>query len=220
MVNGKVWPRLRVERRQYRFRIINASNARFYNLSLSNGMSFTQIGADGSYLPAPATLTEALIAPAERRDILIDFSHVRPGTQIILQNTANAPFPGGDPADPATTGQVMRFDVQDTRPVTPRALPAKLIDIPELVETDGIGNPKLFTLNEHESDTGDPVEVLIDGQQFHPRLPSNPPSARPKRGTSRTSPKTLTRCTSTSSNFSWRIGRISTSTASRRTGRA
>ena len=77
MVNGKVWPRLRVERRQYRFRIINASNARFYNLKLSNGMSFTQIGGDGSYLPAPATLTETLIAPAERQDILIDFSHVR-----------------------------------------------------------------------------------------------------------------------------------------------
>ena len=53
---------MKVERRQYRFRIVNASNARFYNLKLSNGMSFIQIGGDGSYLPAPATLTEALIA--------------------------------------------------------------------------------------------------------------------------------------------------------------
>jgi FtsP/CotA-like multicopper oxidase with cupredoxin domain len=167
MVNGKVWPRLKVARRQYRFRIINASNARFYNLKLSNGMSFTQIGGDGSYLPAPVVLTEALMAPAERIDILIDFSKQRPGTHIILQNTANQPFPGGDPVDPATTGQVMRFDVQDTPAVTPRSLPAKLIDIPTLVETDGIGNPKLFTLNEHESDVDEPLEVLIDGQRFH-----------------------------------------------------
>ena len=174
MVNGKVWPRLRVDRRQYRFRIINASNARFYNLKLSNGMSFTQIGGDGSYLPAPATLTEALIAPAERLDILIDFSNLRAGTKIILQNTANQPFPGGDPNDPDTTGQVMRFDVQDTSAVHPHALPARLIDIPTLVETEGIGNPKLFTLNEHESDAGEPLEVLIDGQRFHSPITEQP----------------------------------------------
>ncbi len=88
MVNGKVWPNLKVERRQYRFRIVNGSNARFYNLKLSNGMSFIQIGGDGSYLPSPVTLTEALIAPSERADILIDFSNVPAGTKIILQEYA------------------------------------------------------------------------------------------------------------------------------------
>src|ERR1700730_404834 len=146
LVNGKVWPNMKVERRQYRFRIVNGSNARFYNLKLSNGMSFIQIGGDGSYLPAPATLTEALIAPSERADILIDFSNVPAGTQIILQNTANAPFPGGDPIDPATTGTVMQFEVLNTPAVHPHSLPAHLIDIPTLVETEGIGNPKLFTM--------------------------------------------------------------------------
>ena len=64
--------------------------------------------------------------------------------------------------------------MQDTRPVAPPRLPAKLIDVPTLVETDGIGNPKLFTLNEHESDTGDPLEVLIDGQQFHSPITEQP----------------------------------------------
>lgn len=129
-------------------------------------MSFIQIGADGSYLPAPAALTEALIAPSERADILIDFSNVPAGTKIILQNTANAPFPGGDPIDPATTGTVMQFQVLNTTPVHPHNLPATLITIPTLVETEGIGNPKLFTLNEQESDTGNPVAVLLDGQHF------------------------------------------------------
>ena len=57
---------MKVKRRQYRFRIVDGSNARFYNLKLSNEMSFIQLGGDGSYLSAPATLTEALIAPAER----------------------------------------------------------------------------------------------------------------------------------------------------------
>jgi spore coat protein A, manganese oxidase len=166
LVNGKVWPAMTVARRQYRFRIVNASNARFYNLKMSNGMSFTQIGADGGYLPAPAPLTEALIAPAERADILVDFSTAAPGARIVLLNTANQPFPGGDPNDPNTTGQVLRFEVDHSAPIHPHPLPAKLMDIPTLVETEGIGNPKLFTLNEQESDTGDPVAVLIDGQHF------------------------------------------------------
>jgi spore coat protein A len=165
-VNGKVWPNLKVERRQYRFRIVNASNARFYNLKMSNGMSVTQIGADGGYLPKPASLTEVLVAPAERADILVDFSHVAAGTKIILLNTANQPFPDGDPFDPETTGQVMRFEVQNTPSVTPSPLPATLIEIPTLVETEGIGNPKLFTLNEQMSDIDEPVAVLIDGQHF------------------------------------------------------
>jgi len=174
LVNGRAWPRLKVDRHQYRFRIINASNARFYDLKLSNGMSFTQIGGDGSYLPAPVTLTEALVAPAERIDILVDFSDQPAGAQIILQNTANQPFPGGDPVDPDGAGQVMRFDVQDTNPIKPHKLPATLITIPTLTETDGIGNPKLFTLNEHESDIGEPLEVLIDGQHFDSPVTETP----------------------------------------------
>jgi len=88
-------------------------------------------------------------------DILINFSNLPPGTKLILQNDANQPYPGGDPVDPNTTGQVMRFEVLNTFPVHPKALPAKLIDIPTVVETEGIGNPKLFTLNEQESATGD-----------------------------------------------------------------
>lgn len=166
LVNGKVWPNMKVERHQYRFRIVNGSNARFYNLKLSNGQSFIQIGGDGSYLPAPVTLTEALIAPAERLDILVDFSNLPVGTKIILQNTANQPFPGGDPNDPNTTGQVMRFEVVSSPVVHPHALPPTLITVPTLIETEGIGNPKLFTLNEQESDVGEPVAVLLDGQHF------------------------------------------------------
>ncbi len=166
MANGKVWPNLNVERRQYRFRIVDGSNARFYNLSLSNGMSFIQIGADGSYLPAPVTLTEKLVAVCERIDILIDFSDLAPGTKIILKNSANAPFPGGDPPD-ANTGVVMQFTVQDSPVVHPKPLPATLITVPTLTPTPNIGNPKLFTLNEKEDPvSGNPLGVFIDGRHF------------------------------------------------------
>lgn len=87
-VNGKVWPNLDVKRRQYRFRILNGSNSRFYNLSMSNGMEFTQIGSDGGLLKHPAKLTTLLIAPSERADILVDFSEIEPGTSIRMINNA------------------------------------------------------------------------------------------------------------------------------------
>lgn len=162
VVNGKVWPNLDVERRQYRFRIVNASNARFYNFKLSNGSTFIQIGGDGSYLPAPVTISSLLLAPAERADILIDFSNISAGKKILLLNDAVAPFPGGDPADPNTVGQIMQFTVLNTRSVHPAPLPNTLIDIPIL---NSPIPPKLFTLNEQEGPDG-PIAVLIDGQHF------------------------------------------------------
>jgi FtsP/CotA-like multicopper oxidase with cupredoxin domain len=166
MVNGKVWPNMNVKRQQYRFRIVDGSNARFYNLSFSNGMSFIQIAGDGSYLPKPVTMTSVFLAVCERADILVDFSNLRPGTKVVLRNSANAPFPGGDAPD-ANTSVVMQFTVQDSPAVHPKPLPDTLITIPTLVETPGIGNPKLFTLNEQEHPvTGDPVSVLIDGRHF------------------------------------------------------
>ena len=88
MVNGKVWPNMNVDMGQYRFRILNGSNSRFYTINFSNGMSFIQIGSDGGYLQAPAKLTSLLIAPAERADIIVDFSNLSSGEKVILQNSA------------------------------------------------------------------------------------------------------------------------------------
>jgi FtsP/CotA-like multicopper oxidase with cupredoxin domain len=45
-----VWPKLDVDSGEYRFRVLDGSNARFYNLYFSNHMQFTVIGTDGSYL--------------------------------------------------------------------------------------------------------------------------------------------------------------------------
>jgi len=164
MVNGKVWPNLNVERRQYRFRILNGSNARFYNLKFSNGQSFVQIGSDGGFLPSPVTLTSLLIAPGERADILVDFSALSPGTSIILENDASAPYPDGDPPDPETVGQIMQFTVPRTasQPVVPPELPDTLNTIPVLTPTTP---PRTLTLNEVMGPAG-PVVVLLDGQKW------------------------------------------------------
>lgn len=163
-VNGKVWPNLDVERRQYRFRILNGSNARFYNLRLSNGMPFIQIGTDGGFLPKPVELTSLLLAPAERADILIDFSCIEPGTKIVLLNDANAPYPDGNPPDPDTTGQIMQFTVPalSPMPVKPPRLPKRLNVLPPL-QPD---SPKrVLTLVEEMGPDG-PVRVLLNGQPW------------------------------------------------------
>jgi len=160
LVNGKVWPNLNVERRQYRFRIVNGSNARFYNLTLSNGMPFIQIGTDGGYLPKPVQLVSLLISPGERAEILVDFSGLPPGTKLIMTNDANAPFPGGDPPDTGTTGQIMQFTVLDTPVVLPRPLP-EVLNV--LVPLKRFNRKRILTLFEVQGPNG-PLEVLLNGQ--------------------------------------------------------
>ena len=71
MVNGLVWPKMNVDRAAYRFRILDGSTARFYNLSFSNGMPFTVIGTEGGYLKSAVTVTNILIAPGERFDVIV-----------------------------------------------------------------------------------------------------------------------------------------------------
>lgn len=163
MVNGKVWPNLKVDRHQYRFRVLNGSNARFYNLKMSNGMTFIQIGSDGGFLPKPVELTSLLLAPGERADLLIDFSQFSPGTIIRLLNDASAPFPDGESPDPDTVGQIMQFTVpvDAPKPVRPKKLPCKLNTIP-ILKPD---IKRTLTLNEVNGPNG-PIMVLLNGQMW------------------------------------------------------
>ncbi len=155
IINGCCYPYLEVQRRHYRFRILNGSNARFYNLQLyfaqSNdlnnvlsgeadltrpGPRITQIGTECGFLPDPVALPSnpsapgvtqqqlvfdtdplsltsgnpvyynLLLAPAERCDLLIDFTDVPTGSTLILYSDAVAPFPAasGDPRNDYYTG--------------------------------------------------------------------------------------------------------------------
>ena len=162
MVNGKVWPNLDVEPRQYRFRILNGSNSRFYKMSFSNQMPFIQIGTDGGYLPKPVQLVSLLIAPGERADILVDFSQLSPGTKLILTNTANAPFPDGSLPDYQTVGQIMQFTVLNKPVVVPSPLPNRLNCICPLKHGRRV---RTLTLFEVGGPNG-PLELLLDGQKW------------------------------------------------------
>ncbi|HET9651473.1 MAG TPA: multicopper oxidase domain-containing protein [Usitatibacter sp.] len=141
LANGTVYPQVTVEARRYRFRILNACNARFLNLQLyvddgtPNGITLNNmgnptnvavlnsaalnpagkptanwfvIGTEGGFLPNPVfvasnipfngtpTAGSLLLAPAERVDVLFDFTGYA-GKNLILYTDTPAPFPGGDP---------------------------------------------------------------------------------------------------------------------------
>ena len=121
LVNGNTWPKLTVEPRRYRFRLLNGCNARFLILKLAvdapdseDSLPFWQIGSEGGFLPAPVQLDQVLLALAERADVIVDFTGLAEGTEVYLTNVGpDEPYSGGefDPANPDTTGQVMKFVV-------------------------------------------------------------------------------------------------------------
>jgi spore coat protein A len=133
MVDGKAWPVMHVEPRMYRFRLLDGSNSRFYDLHFSiqdqnpnqpSDQKFFQIGTDDGLLKKPVSLGNDLIAPGERADIVIDFSKLA-GKTLIVTNDAKAPYPTGSSASnptPQTTGQIMEFRVdQPLNPSVPDA---------------------------------------------------------------------------------------------------
>jgi spore coat protein A len=105
LVNGAPWPVLEVANTKYRFRILNASNARRYELALdpapAGGRGFIQVGADGGLLGAPLLHNSIRIAPAQRFDVVIDFARFAPGSRITLRNHL----------DSGPTGQIMQFHI-------------------------------------------------------------------------------------------------------------
>ncbi len=138
LVNGTVYPYMEVEQRRYRFRLLNACNARFLNPRLvyakSNiigsvdstepspnalGPSFLQIGTEGGFLPAPVladgSAFKVLMAPAERADVIVDFSQVPAGSVLLLYNDAPGPYPGGTsvfdnyPQNPKTPASIQGY---------------------------------------------------------------------------------------------------------------
>jgi blue copper oxidase len=95
-INGTACPYLDVATRIYRFRVLNASNARTYRLGLrtadGGSVPFTLIGTDGGLLPAPARCEEAFVASAERIDILVDLTDASVGDTLVLETRAFDPM--------------------------------------------------------------------------------------------------------------------------------
>jgi FtsP/CotA-like multicopper oxidase with cupredoxin domain len=106
LVNGRPWPRMPVERRKYRFRLLNASVSRSYELALDTGEPFTVIATDGGLMPAPAETATLRHGMAERYEVVIDFARYRVGQRVVLRNLGPK-----NNIDFDTTDVVMAFDV-------------------------------------------------------------------------------------------------------------
>jgi spore coat protein A len=183
-VNGKATPYLEVEPRRYRFRILNASNARFYQLRLHhadesgqilgkafNVPLFEQIAADGGLLPAPVSLRYLLIAPGERMDLIVDFSPFA-NQCFTLDNSAPAPYTMGGEFVPT---EVMLFKVN--LPLSGKetsSLPKVQIPFAPIEPTAAI-KERILPLTEIERPSdGDVVTSTLGNARWHDPITENP----------------------------------------------
>ncbi len=178
-VNGNTWPVAHVEARRYRFRVLNASNTRVVMLKLvrnplaprpaTPAAPFWVIGADGGFLPRPVSQDRLTVAVSERIDVIVDFSGFAEGTELFLINEGpDEPFGGGeptvdfDPADPATTGQVMKF-VVGRRSSADTSVPPQSLSLPALTQLGPASTTRRVSLNEMASASFPDADAPIMG---------------------------------------------------------
>ena len=196
VVNGKAWPFLEVEPRRYRLRLLNGSQARYYNFRFETAagpLPFQMIGSDGGLLPKPVELSSLLLSPAERADIVIDFSGLAENAVLTLKNDAAAPFPEGGAV---AIGEIMQIRVNQPLTGSDETAPARQLSLPAmaaLTPTPGIPAREivLYEIQVPASDFagtpgpeagGDPrtglTDLLINGRHF-----SDPVEEQPRAGT-------------------------------------
>jgi spore coat protein A len=183
-VNGKVAPFLEVEPRKYRFRLLNASNSRFYHLTLApaddtgaisgkptDAPAFHQIGTDSGLLPVPLPLHYLILSPAERFDLVIDFSDHK-GKNFAMINDAPAPYPRGGDVVPR---DVLLFRV--SKPLSGRdtsELPDTLVPISALDPAEAV-RERFLSLTEMERPSdGYTVIGLIGDKHWGDPVTENP----------------------------------------------
>ncbi|HEX6060221.1 MAG TPA: multicopper oxidase [Gemmatimonadaceae bacterium] len=151
VVNGKVWPKLTVQARKYRFRFLNGCNSRFLRMRLiesdlsgtapsspnawNRGPDINVIGTDGGLLPAPAMANPLIMGPGERCDVVIDFTGwtTKAGKPkwYLLYNDAGTPF-SNTPTAVGAIPEVMLFEVVAATSPDTSDLPASLVPLPRL----------------------------------------------------------------------------------------
>jgi len=173
IVNGRTWPFQQVEKRRYRFRVLNGCQSRFLILDFGAipGVSVTQIGNEGGLLSAPVRITadhgnQLLVAPAERADLIVDFTEVPVGSYPLGNVGPDEPYGGGvpgvdfEPADPATTGSVMEFRVV---PATneDRTTPAEFLQLPTIPALPAATVTRRLALLEHAHEGQGPTAAVL-----------------------------------------------------------
>jgi spore coat protein A, manganese oxidase len=158
LVNGRLFPYLDVEPRKYRLRVMNGSNGRFFRVSIGKGVDLHQIGSDQGLLAAPVTAKKILLAPAERVDIIVDFSEYA-GQQLIFQSD---------------TFEILQFRVaaKVTSPDT-SALPATLRKVERIPESRAVKTRRL-TLDENMNMVQESMGMLLNNTHWHEPVTEKP----------------------------------------------
>ena len=182
MVNGRVWPFHPVDQRRYRLRLLNGCNSRFLILDFSSipGVLVHQIGNDGGLLEATHDVMAAdagrlLLAPAERADVIVDFTNVPPGNHVLRNLGPDEPYGGGEPdvdfplPDPDTTGQVMQFRVSASTAPDP-STPAEFLALPPIAPLPPETRVRRLALLEHMHSIGEggPTAALLGSVDADP----------------------------------------------------
>ncbi len=144
LVNGTSDAELRVEKTRYRFRLLNAANARVFLLAFDDGRPFHLIASDGGLLSAPVEVEEFYLPPGGRAEILVDFSDDQTDARLKLVSREYAEefFPGSRQGKPA---ELMSVVIGADGPV-PSALPTTLASVEPLIEEDAL-RTRRFTLS-------------------------------------------------------------------------
>jgi spore coat protein A, manganese oxidase len=167
LVNGKLRPYLEVEPRSYRFRLLNASNARIYTLFFAGAKPAAtpaadapvlhQIGSDQGLLAAPVGLTSVTLAPAERADVVVDFAPFA-GQTLVLSDRAVP---------------VLQVRVAAGPRARPSPLPATLRSVPRIAASAAV-KTRILTLNEYHDPTTHRMLMLLDGKYWHEPVSEKP----------------------------------------------
>ncbi|KAI3453108.1 hypothetical protein Pfo_009771 [Paulownia fortunei] len=171
IVNGKAWPHMIVRRRKYRFRIINASNARFFKFYFNNGLRFIHVASDSAYNEWPVMLKQILLAPSEIADVVVDFSKST-SDSVILSNDAAYPYPSGDPVNEANS-KVMKFIIRNRYELDKSKIPRKLIKYP-LPSLSSVSVTRYIAMYEYTSDIDEPTHLYINGKSYEAPVTETP----------------------------------------------
>ncbi len=183
MVNGNTWPFLHVEQRRYRFRFLNGCDSRFLILDFARlpGLAVWMIGNEGGFLAAPVNMTEVndskiLMGPAERADVIVDFTNVPVGRYVLGNIGPDEPYGGGIPgvdfpvADPTSTGQIIQFNVTTAR--TPDlTTPPQFLELPPITPLTGGETRPVALLEELSQDFAEaPAETRLGTVTGNPNI--------------------------------------------------
>jgi FtsP/CotA-like multicopper oxidase with cupredoxin domain len=172
--NGKIQPYCNVARRKYRFRLLNAGPARIYDLVLRHqgaAQEFKFISNDGNLLPEPLDMNHVEISPAERADIVVDFSRYPIGSQLFLVNR----FLQRDGRQPDGVFEqgvpIIKFIVNRDVASDPSRVPSRLrelppIDMSEVVRTRRFEFKRtngMWTVNDQLFDVHTPAATVKRG---------------------------------------------------------